>query len=356
VDVTARRIITSAGSVGPGRVRLDGSRIDALEAFDGEVPDRTLVPGFVDLQVNGWSDVAVWEAEGDEWDVLGAALLEHGITTWCPTLTTGHADEYPAALDRIERAMGSAAGPTIAGAHLEGPLVAGRPGAHDASLAPATVPGWLLNLPPVVRVVTLGLEAANTLELVAHLAGQGRVVALGHTEAGYEQALEAIDAGATMVTHLFNAMAPLHHREPGLVGAALDDERVCVSAIADLVHLHPAVLRLAQRQLGGRLVVVSDAVGWAREGFERRDGAAWAADGTLVGSATLLDGALRNLVQGCGLSLESAVHAAATSPAAVLDLADRGRIEPGARADLVALDPDLRVEAVWQAGRQVFAA
>ncbi|HSL57101.1 MAG TPA: amidohydrolase family protein, partial [Acidimicrobiales bacterium] len=154
--------------------------------------------------------------------------------------------------------------------------------------------------------------------------------------------------------HGFNAMAGLHHREPGLIGAALTDPRLTVSLIADGVHVHPAVLRLAFAAAPGRVALITDAVGWRTERLAGRgvrvvDGAPRLADGTLAGSALTMDAAVRTVVA-AGVDLASALRAASTTPARVLGLADRGRIEPGARADLVVLGVDLRPEQVWLGG------
>jgi N-acetylglucosamine-6-phosphate deacetylase len=170
----------------------------------------------------------------------------------------------------------------------------------------------------------------------------------------------AADAGASLVTHCFNGMAPLHHRRPGLVGAALADERLTVSLIADLVHVHPAVLRLAFRAKGGgRVVVVTDAVAWEApdlvEQGVRFDGSAPALpDGTLAGSAVTMNASVRNLVVEAGVPLLDVVRAAATTPADVLGRRDRGRIVPGCRADLVALDPAFDVATTWVGGEIAF--
>jgi N-acetylglucosamine-6-phosphate deacetylase len=149
------------------------------------------------------------------------------------------------------------------------------------------------------------------------------------------------------VTHCFNGMGPLHHREPGLLGAALTDDRITVSLIADLIHVHPAACALAFRAKGAeRVALVTDAVQWEGGGDAPR-----LHDGTLMGSTLTMDGAIRNLTSRCGVALEDAITAASTTPARLLGLADRGRIAPGARADLVALDPDLHVVQTWVAGR-----
>jgi N-acetylglucosamine-6-phosphate deacetylase len=189
------------------------------------------------------------------------------------------------------------------------------------------------------------------------LGDAGVVVAIGHSTATYEETRAAADAGATVVTHLFNGMGPFNHRNPGVAGAALDDPRLTPSLIADLVHVHPAALRLA---IGAKrsvaLVTDAVAVGAGTAGdvvMLERDGAARLVDGTLAGSVLGMDRAVCNVV-GLGVPLERAVEMASTIPSEILGLTDRGRLEPGRRADIVALDREsLRATAVWVGGRPV---
>lgn len=342
-------------------MEVDGETVVDVVPARGRVPDRTLVPGFVDLQVNGHDDVDVATATAGDWDRLDTLLLAQGVTAWCPTLTTAPLDAYGPPLDRIGSAMARAGGdrPWMVGIHLEGPFLGDRSGAHRPEWIRDADLEWLAALPTTVRVVTLAPERPGALEAVSQLAQQGVLVALGHSSAGHDEAVAAVDAGARVVTHLFNAMAPLHHRSPGLAGAALADDRLAVSVIADGVHLHPAALRLAFRAKGpGRVVLVTDAVAWrsgrvAGRDVAVRDGAPRLPDGTIAGSCLTMDGAVRTAATVAGVALADAVAAASTTPASLLGLEGRGRIETGATADLVALGPDLAVEATWVAGRQV---
>jgi N-acetylglucosamine-6-phosphate deacetylase len=264
-----------------------------------------------------------------------------------------------AAVERISRAAGRPGGarPAIAGAHLEGPFLAVA-GAHPPEHLPGAVDGaWLRSLPPGVAVVTLAPELPGALEAIAGLAGAGVLVALGHSACSFERAGEAAGAGARLVTHLGNAMGPFSQRRPGLLGAALSDDRLAVSMIADLVHIHPALLTMAFRAKGrGRAVLVTDAVAVAPgTGPTGAAGPPRMADGTLVGSVLAMDRAVANTVGAAGVSLADAVAAASTTPAGLLGRDDRGAIAVGRRADLVALGDDLRVETVWVAGREAWS-
>jgi N-acetylglucosamine-6-phosphate deacetylase len=198
-----------------------------------------------------------------------------------------------------------------------------------------------------VRLVTLAPECTGALDAIRLLCDRGVLVSLGHSTATFEETTAAIDAGARLVTHCFNGMGPLHHRQPGLLGAALTDDRVAVSLITDFVHVHPAGIKLVFRaKTASRVALVTDAVAWQGEGDAPR-----MPDGTLMGSTLTADAALRNVVNRCGVALHDAVHAASTTPARLLGFEDRGRIEVGARADLVALTPDLQVQQTWVEGR-----
>jgi N-acetylglucosamine-6-phosphate deacetylase len=344
---------------GPAVVAVEGGRVVAIEPTTEPVPNRTIAPGFVDLQVNGIGAIDVAGATGTDWDELDRALLAQGVTTWCPTLVTAPLDAYAARLTSIGDAAQrpDAVRPAIAGAHLEGPFLGGAPGAHPRDLIRAPDLDWLRALPPIVKVVTLAPEVPGAVAAVESLVARGVLVSLGHSSATYEEARAAADAGARLVTHCFNGMGPLHHREPGLVGAALTDERLAASVIADLVHVHPAAVNLAFRAKGsGRIILVTDSVAWERgtvgEVRMSFDGIApRLADGTLAGSALTMDRAVRNAVQECGVSLLDAVRAATSTPARLLGLDDRGEVLPGRRADLVALTPDLTVETTWVCGR-----
>jgi N-acetylglucosamine-6-phosphate deacetylase len=356
--VGAAIVLTGTRPLSPGEVVVDRGLIVEVRPATGTVAHRVLAPGFVDLQMNGTGAVDVADADGDDWDVLDAALLAQGVTTWCPTLVSAPKAEMEASLERIvgARARPPEGRPTIAGAHLEGPFLA-VPGAHppDCLLAPVDH-RWLGSLPSVA-VVTLAPELPDALVAIEKLAGVGVVVALGHSACTVELARRATDAGARLVTHLGNAMGPFRPREPGLLGAALSDNRLCVSVIADLVHVHPALVTMAFRAKGATgTVLVTDAVATGPGvgvgvGVGDGDGPPRMADGTLVGSILKMDRAVANTVTVGEISLADAVTAASTTPAALLGLDDRGTIAPGCRADLVALDDRLAVETVWIAGR-----
>jgi N-acetylglucosamine-6-phosphate deacetylase len=349
--LAASVVVTPDELLTPGEVTFDDGVIVDVRAHRGAAPARVLVPGFVELQVNGFDDVDCATAEGADWDRLDDALRSHGTTAWCPTITTALLDAYPARLERI--AAAAAAHASIMGAHLEGPFLGGAHGAHNPAWVTPIDLAWIAALPDVVRVMTLGPEQPDAEAAIAALTARGVLVSLGHSNATYEEAIAAADAGARLVTHLFNGMAPLHHRSPGLVGAALTDDRLTPSLIADGVHVSVPALRLAARAKGrGHWVLVTDAVGWrAHDRVEIVDGAPRLPNGTIAGSCARMDECVARMVNDAGVDLIDVVHAAATTPARLLGLAgQRGALTRGSRADVVALDPGtLRATDVWTA-------
>jgi len=359
--IAASCVVTPNGLLEPGVVEVEDGIITAVQATSGPVPSRVLAPGFVDLQVNGHDDIDVSRADGSDWGRLDELLLAQGVTTWCPTVVTAPLPSYERVLARIDRAAHrDGYRPQIAGVHLEGPFLGAMPGAHPRDLLRPLDDGWLAALPDLVRLVTLGPELLGAPEAIERLVKREVLVSLGHSAATLDEATAAVDAGARLVTHCFNGMPPLHHREPGMVGAALSDPRLAVSLIADLVHVHPAALAIAFRAKGrGRVVLVTDAVAWRSDAIGdiriHFDGQApRLANGTLAGSALTMNRAIANVVGRCGVGLDAAIDAASTTPASLLGLTDRGALEVGKRADLVALAlDDLTVETSWIAGEQV---
>lgn len=336
---------------------IEAARLGPDEAF------ATVVAGFVDLQVNGIDDIDVFHATGRDWQRLSGLLLDQGVTSWCPTLVTNHLDRFDEPLRQIASArdasLASCDTATIIGAHLEGPFLGGAPGAHRRDLLAPIDLEWLRALPDVVRIVTLAPELADAAAAISLLTARGVVVSLGHSTPSVDDVSAAVGSGATMVTHLFNGMSGVHHRNPGLASIALVDDRLLVGLIADLIHVHPTALKLAFRsKRPDGIILVTDSVGWRRGSvgevrMERRDGAPRLPDGTLAGTALTMDQAIRNLVDDCGVPLDRAIRAASANPARVVGCTDRGEIAAGRRADLVSLDDRLRVGAVWLAGHRV---
>ena len=342
-------------------VRLDASAVPDQEAGTAGLP--LALPGFIDLHVHGAMGRDVMEASRAA-QTIAAGLAHHGTTSWLATTMTAPADEITSALGDLaplcsQRGPGQA---RVLGVHLEGPYIsAQRLGAQPdcvASVDLEQVKAWHAMAP--IRVLTLAPEVPGHLLLIGQLNDLGIRVQVGHANGAYEDGLAALQAGATGFTHLFNAMSPLHHREPGMVGAALAHARHA-EIIPDLLHVHPGAIRVALRAIEG-LYCVSDATAatgmpdgdyrLGRQTVHKCLGAVRLADGTLAGSTLTLDQALRNLVS-LGLTVAEASARVSTIAADYLGLSDRGRLVPGAWADVVLLDRDLTVQQVLVEGEWI---
>ena len=335
--------------------------------------DDYILPGFVDLQVNGAHGIGVMTASPDAIAGLGRKLAREGTTAWLPTAVTATVERIEQVHAAIAQAASLAAGQdglqaaAILGMHLEGPFISPRRlGAHPAlNLEPRGEAFERLRTLPALKLVTLAPELPGALDAIKQLTGRGIAVSLGHTDATLEEARAGVAAGARMFTHVCNAMRPLNHRDPGVVAMALAPSAARSAFIADGVHVHPEVLRLAWRARGTPgIVLTTDMVPLAGTGGEaswdvgsgraRIDrGAARLADGTLAGSIiSMLDG-VRLMQREVGVPLAEAAVMAATNPAAVLGLRDRGQLVPRCWADLIVLNRALELRAVFVGGREL---
>ncbi|WP_313808533.1 N-acetylglucosamine-6-phosphate deacetylase [Sphingobium sp.] len=364
------RILTRDAESDSAAFELDGERIGALKEAGGEALDLEggwLAPGFIDTQVNGGGGVLF----NDQPDVdaiarIGAAHAPHGTTAFLPTLISCGLPVIAQALDAVDQAIERGV-PGVIGIHVEGPFLnVSRKGIHDAeNFRPLDDEALaLLTAPRRGKVMVTLAPEQNDVAAIRALVEAGVIVSIGHSNATYAQARAAIDAGATGVTHLFNAMSPLHHREPGVVGAALEDRTLYCGLIIDGAHMHPAAARiaLAARPLD-RFLLVTDAmpsVGSATKEFVLNgehitveNGVCVNDAGTLAGSDLDMAQAVRN-THALGLPLGDVVAMAAANPAAFLGLgAERGLLAPGYRADFVWLDRDLNVRGTWIGGKRV---
>ena len=379
--ITAPRVVPGAGKPAifePGYVLVDGGVV--AEAAGGP-PPRTpdlalasgyLVPGLIDLQVNGGFGVDLAGLDPAGWARLVRRLPETGTTAFLPTFVTAPVDELGDALRFASVFAGDPpAGARVLGVHQEGPFLApSRAGAHRRDLivppSPAAVAGLLAAGAGVLRVVTLAPEVEGGLAAAGALVSAGVVVSVGHSDATAGQVAAAADAGARMVTHLFNAQRPFHHREPGVVGQALADPRLTCGLIADPSHVSLTACAIAFAAAPGRICLVTDAAAPAGmppgryqlggKLVEVRPGPGQAprlADGTLAGSVLRMDQAVANTIT-AGVGLAEAVAAATRIPADLIGRPDLGRLTPGAAADLAWLGDDLRARAAWVAGEQIY--
>jgi N-acetylglucosamine-6-phosphate deacetylase len=382
VLIAAPRLMTAtAGSpiAAPGYVAMAGGVVTAVgrgdppRAPDIALPGGVLLPGLVDLQVNGFFGEEFLTADADGWARVITRLPQTGTTAFLPTFVTAPPGVLTAGL-RAAAALIPAlpAGARVLGVHVEGPFISPRwKGAHNEAWITEPSAGAVAELLDagrgVLRLVTLAPERPGGMSAVTRLTEAGVLVSVGHSDATARQVAEAADHGARMVTHLFNAQRPMHHREPGVVGQALTDERLTSGLIADMHHVSPQVCVLAFRAAPGRICAVTDAAACAGmppgsyqlggEPIELPPGDGEPpvrGDGTLAGSGLRMDAAVGNLVA-AGIGLVEAVSAATRVPADLIGRPDLGRIAPGAAADLAWLGDDMRTRATWIGGEQVYA-
>jgi N-acetylglucosamine-6-phosphate deacetylase len=361
------------GVIRPGWLEIEGEVILATSVEqprrvvepDLDLGTRLVAPGFVDIHVHGGGGSS-FDAGGTAARCAAAFHRSHGTTTVLASLVSAPIERLVEVLADLEPLVDAG---VLAGIHLEGPfLAAERCGAHRPELLRPPSPGELERLmhdgPEIVRMVTIAPELTGGVGAVRQLVARGIVAAIGHTAASYAVAAEAIVAGASVATHLFNAMAPLLHREPGPVLACLEAPSVAMELIADGVHLHPALVAWIFSVAPSRVVLVTDAIAAAGVGDGQfdlagsavtvRDGAARLdRDGSLAGSLLTLDAALRNVVD-AGVPLAVALHALTTAPARAAGLDGvAGVLKSGRRADVVVLDEALEVDGVLAAGAWV---
>ena len=342
-----------------GDVAVADGRVEAVGLAGGDT-GLVAIPGLVDLHVHGYAGVDFASAGRDGYARAAAALAAAGTTAFQPTFVTAPVDELEDAV-RAVPADGLAA--RVLGCHLEGPFLSpARLGMHPAGSRLDPDAGVLERLLAAGRVteVTLAPELPGALDLVRALVARGVAVSCGHSDATAEEARAAFELGARSVTHLFNAMRPFGHRDPGIAGAALADARVACELILDGHHVSPEAALVAFRAAAGGVALVTDAVAAAGAGdgrwrlgatpVEVSGGIARRLDGTLAGSVLSLLDAVRNAVA-LGIPLEAAVDAAARVPARVLRRRDLGSLRPGAPADLVVLDDRLEPLRVLVDGR-----
>jgi N-acetylglucosamine-6-phosphate deacetylase len=372
--ISAGTIVLDGRVCRPGWLETSGRWILACDVgspprpADIDLPDAVVVPGFVDMHVHGGGGASYTDGISSDIRLAAAFHLRHGTTTTLASLVTLAPDGL---LNAVRVLAEMTRLKTIAGIHLEGPwLSSARCGAHDHTQLrdpdPGEIDAVLTAGDGAVRMVTLAPELSGSSDAIKRFVEAGVVVALGHTDATYEQARRAIAAGATVGTHLFNGMRPVHHREPGPPLALLEDPRVTVELIADGVHLHPALVRQVIATVGpGRVALISDAVAAAGladgsfrlgavdvdvvSGVPRVRGTS-----TIAGSTATMDQLFRAVLEQLGPTSDEALAAAvrmtSTTPAQTLGLGHIGNLRASMNADLVVLDPDLQVVRVMANG------
>lgn len=369
----ARRLLTEQGWLDDHQLRLEGNTIVAIEPIPSGVSLRDvelLCPAYIDIHVHGGKGVDVMDDAPEVLDKLAWHKAHERVGAWLPTTVTAPLIEVEGALKRIaQRYHQGGPGATVLGSYLEGPyFTPPNKGAHPPELFRELDIDEFNRLIDVsqntLRVVALAPEKPSALAAIKHLKNHGIKVMLGHSAASYEETVRAFDAGADGLVHCFNGMTGLHHRDPGMVGAGLTDPRAWLELIADGHHVHPAVMRLSCACAKPRILLITDAM--SATGMPDGDdsicghtvtmqqGVVRTASGGLAGSTLSLDSAVRNLVNDVGVPAEDAIHMASLHPAKMLGVDQTyGSLSVGKRANLIALNSQLKLQTIWIDGQQL---
>ena len=365
----------------PGRVIIRGNRIEKVgipsdmrlpdKATRFDAPNLTLVPGFIEPHVHGCAGIDVMDATRDSMGTICRTLARYGTTSFLPTTVSAPVEDLSSAIERLAALVHTPfAGATPLGIHLEGPFLnVQKRGTHQPShvrLPDATLlSAWITRSKGTIKLLTLAPELEGAGAISNQARSSGVVVAMGHSDASHMEARAAADAGTRYAVHTFNAMRQFTHRDPGIVGTVLTDDRIFAEIIADGIHVAPEVVRLFAKAKGpARMLLATD--GTSATGMpdgeyalgtkhvQVHDGICRDAEGRLAGSTLTQDRALRNVVDWTGMSLADALLALTVNPAAALSLEGRGCIEAGATADLTLLDQNLEVIRTYVGGAVVF--
>lgn len=366
------RIVLADGIIEDGTILIEDEHIVAIGAqADAEtlsLDGLTVLPGFIDVHIHGAAGVDVMEASADGLNEVSAYLATQGVTGWLATLVPGSDENYASVNAAVGEAMKNSAGARVLGIHYEGPFVnTSQCGAlHTEYFKTYSTPKDLDTLPVPensVRMTTMAPEVEGGVELIKELTRRGWVVSIGHTRAELQVLEDACAAGARHMTHFMNAMSPLHHRKPGPIAWGLSHDDVTVDMIADGIHLDPFMLKLLIKMKGSSAItLISDAIAAAGKGdgdyqiwgetISVKNGRTANAAGSIAGSVISMLDAVK-LLHSLGVSYVDLARMASSNPARLLGLDDRGSIEPGKRADLVALDRDGNVKLTLIGGRSV---
>lgn len=379
VQVVQGRVILPDRVLDHGRVVIEDGVIQAVTddgsrfAPTDDVGDHFVAPGLVDVHTHGIAGADTMDASREALLTMARRYAAHGVTGFLPTTMTHSMHTTRQAIRQVSAYISQPEGQDpaaaqVLGIHLEGPWISVRyKGAQNGQYISLpdeeAVAALLAEGQGTVKIVSLAPELPGADQAIRMLRRHGVCVSIGHTGASYDEALRAMDAGATQITHCFNAMPPLHHRHPGVIGAGLSRGDVYAELIADGVHVHPAVMRVLVQVKGReRVMLVSDSMSatelpdgvyaLGEQNVYVRDGGARLSDGTLAGSTLTLDRAVRNMIHLCGIAVHDAVYMASAAPAEAIGLGHhKGKICPGYDADLVILDADMRPLRVMIGGQ-----
>ncbi|QJD82726.1 N-acetylglucosamine-6-phosphate deacetylase [Cohnella herbarum] len=345
-----------------GAMRID----EGYERIDGY--GMWLIPGMIDIHIHGANGYDMMDGTEASIQEVSRTCAATGCTSFLVTSVSSTMDDLLNMIRSVKSVIGHEQGAKITGIHLEGPyLNPKRKGMQNEKYLRHPDLDEMKHIfqeaGSLIKMVTIAPELPGGLELISYLKDQGVVIAVAHSDATYEEAKEAFGAGASHVTHCFNGMRPIHHRDPGLIVAAFEEQHVSLQAIVDQVHLHPAILRLMHRIKGPEgMVLITDALQamglgdgdylFGGHNVTVTEGVARLADGTLASSTVTMNEALRLSVEN-GISFTDAVQMASTSPARILGLSNKGKIEIGCDADFVLLNERYEVKWTMIGGQQI---
>ncbi|MDF2726120.1 MAG: N-acetylglucosamine-6-phosphate deacetylase [Paenibacillus sp.] len=383
VILTNANIVTEQGVIEGGSIVLAEGKIAAigqasdaasLHAMGAETIDAAggwVLPGFIDVHVHGGYGADFMEGTRESLDTITRFHNGHGTTSMLATTLTSPKEQLDHALEAVHAyRQGDMPYAQVVGVHVEGPFINVKyKGAQNPAYIVPPQQDWLVEwngrFPGLIRQLSLAPETEGALELIAWLRANGINAAAAHTDATYDQVIAAADAGLNQAVHTFNAMSPLHHRNPGTVGAVMTDDRICAEVIADGVHVHPACIRLLLKtKTADNLVIITDAIAGAGldDGTYElgglaivvKDGVANLKEGnSLAGSTLTMIGALRYVVGHTGTTVPQASRYMSGNPARQLGIFDKtGSLEVGKQADVLLIDADLNLQRIWTKGKE----
>ncbi len=349
-------------AISTSRIQPEAQVIDAQGCY--------VVPGFIDVHVHGADGHDTMDATPEAIHGMAAFYAKHGVTSYYPTTMTMPAPAIQAALENVEHCPQPTNGAQHLGVHVEGPYLnlkykGAQPPEYFRPASPAEYGQWLET--GVCKLVTIAPEIEGSLQMIQELETQGVEFAIGHSAASYEEAVQGFDAGIRQVTHVFNGMVGLHHREPGALAAILTDDRVNAQLIADGIHVHPGMIRMLIRAKGAEhVMLITDAIQAAGlsdgdyslggQAVTVKEGIARIANGALAGSTLTMDKAIRNMVVFTDLPLQKIIGMASAVPARAMRLLHKGKLVVGGDADVVLMNRELEVMLTMVGGKIVYQA
>jgi len=354
IELTSAQLFDGSSLRGPSRVVIDEGVIQDISSFTGSPQFHLLSPGFVDIQMNGFEQWDVSVCDASALRELDDCLALAGTTSWLGTIVTAPLQRLTDSLHRLQSAFQEHLVAGFRGVHIEGPFLGASPGAHNPQWIIPVDAEWITSLPECVRLLTLAAEQVRAVSATTQLVERGIQVSIGHSQPTSQEFTAVVSAGASLVTHLYNGMSGVHHRNDGLALMTMTNDEVRAGLIADLVHVSARAVELAFRAKGSQgICLVSDSIAWKSEWARHRGvavvhGAPRLPDGTLAGSSTSLAQCVANVVNHCAVPLEDALRSATSVPADTAGLTDCGHIVQGGQADVVALAEDLSVVSTWR--------